>query len=196
MNTMNTMKLLPPPSISQLVLLGISLFSIIPGWNVGTTLNAAQAAPATHPLLALASPITKQQAIQQLALELANRDRAAAGLAPLQVDPLLSQAAQNHAKDMLRRNYFSHYSPDGEAPKDRLAAAGGTGYPAENIVMRYNSRFSRINIQLLEEFQNQWMHSAGHRRNLMNPSYVKFGYGFAIDPSSGKTFAVQMFTRS
>ncbi len=189
---MNTMKLLPPPA-AQWLFLGLSLFSMIPGWAIVPHLSAAQAANAPRQVLALKSPMTKQQAIQQLALQLANRDRTAAGLPPLQVDPILSRAAQNHAKDMLRRNYFSHYSPEGEAPKDRVAAVGGTGSPAENIVMRYNSRFNRINIQLLEEFQDQWMHSPGHRRNLMNPTYGKFGYGLAIDPTSGRTYAVQMF---
>jgi uncharacterized protein YkwD len=160
----------------------------------GTTINSvAQAAPVLRKSLALNSPMTMEQAIQQLALELANRDRAAVGLPPVQVDPLLSQIAQSHARDMLTRNYFSHYSPEGKTPEDRLVAGGGTGVPSENIVIGNNSRFRGINIRLLEGFQDQWMHSSLHRQNILNPNHRKFGYGFAIDPASKRVYAVQVF---
>lgn len=175
------------------ILFGISLFSMIPGWSIGNPLSVAQAAPAPRQQLAMSPQMTKEQAIQKLALDLVNRDRAAAGLPPVQVDPLLSKVAQDHANDMLSQKYFSHYSSNGKSPEDRLAAAGGTGNPSENIVMRYNTRFNYINIQQLEEFQAQWMNSTLHHRNLMNPKHQKFGYGLAIDRSSGKTFAVQLF---
>jgi uncharacterized protein YkwD len=182
------------PSLSRFLLLGLSLVSVFPAWSFGNASSIAQIAPASQQILTLAPPMDALQAVQQLALELVNRDRVAEGLPPMQVDSLLTRAAQNHAIDMLKRNYFNHYSPEGITPKDRLAAMGGIGSPAENIVMRYNSRFRHINIQILEEFQDQWMHSPDHRRNLMNPRNEKFGYGLAIDPTSGRTFAVQMFS--
>jgi uncharacterized protein YkwD len=192
------MKLLLRPYLSQFILLGLSLGSIIPCWSLIDVTNTAQAAPIPRRVATLASsasPMNAFQAVQQLALELVNRDRATEGLPPMQIDEQLAQAAQNHAEDMLRRNYFSHYSPEGQTPTDRLMAVGGTGYPSENIVMRESTRFRHINIQALEEFQDQWMHSPKHRHSLMNPNLEKFGYGFAIDPASGRTFAVQMFSR-
>lgn len=192
------MKPLLRPPLSQFVVLGLFLGSIIPCWSFINVVNAAQAAPMSRRVATLASsasPMNAFQAVQQLALELVNRDRAAEGLPPMQVDVQLAQAAQRHAEDMLRRNYFSHYSPEGQTPTDRLTAVGGTGFPSENIVMRESSRFRHINIQALEEFQDQWMHSPKHRHSLMNPRLEKFGYGLAIDPSSGRTFAVQMFSR-
>jgi uncharacterized protein YkwD len=191
-STSIAMKLVFSSYLSRPVFLGLSLGLMIPFWSFGAVSNIAQAAPAQ--VVTLAPPSNAIQAVQQLALELVNGDRAAGGLPPMQVDPLLSEAAQSHAEDMLRRNYFDHYSPEGRSPSDRLAAAGGSGFPAENIVMGEN-RFRVINIQLLENFQSRWMHSADHRRNLMNPYYERFGYGLAIDPSSGRALAVQMFTR-
>lgn len=189
------MSFVSPRSLSQFASLGLALVSIVPLWCVGGVLNAAQANPTSGQNVTLAPPMTALQAVQQLALELVNRDRAAEGLLPMEIDPLLSQAAQKHADDMLRRNYFSHYSPEGQSPSDRLAAAGRYGFPAENIVMGKNPWSRGINIQLLENFQERWMHSADHRRNLLNRNYEKFGYGLAIDSSSGRAFAVQMFSR-
>jgi uncharacterized protein YkwD len=192
------------PDLSRFLLIGLSLSSIIPSWSFIHAVKAAQAAPTPQQVLASqqvvtlassASPMNAFQAVQQLALELVNRDRAAEGLSPMQVDTQLAQAAQHHAEDMLKRNYFSHYSPEGHTPTDRLTAVGGTGFPSENIVMRERSRFRHINIQALEEFQDQWMHSPKHRHSLMNPRLEKFGYGLAIDPASGRTFAVQLFSR-
>jgi uncharacterized protein YkwD len=192
------MKPLLRPYLSRFVLLGLALGSVVPCWNLINVANAAQAAPAPRKVTVLASsasPMNAFQAVQQLALELVNRDRAAEGLPPMQIDEQLALAAQHHAEDMLRRNYFSHYSPEGQTPTDRLTAVGGSGFPSENIVMRESTRFRHINIQILEEFQDQWMHSPKHRHSLMNPNLEKFGYGLAIDPASGRTFAVQMFSR-
>jgi uncharacterized protein YkwD len=183
-------------SLSRLVLLSSVAFgSMLPFSGFGQTINSAWAAPQERRPLAFAPQRTVAQDVQQFALDLANRDRAAEGLVPMSVDPLLSQAAQYHAEDMLRRNYFDHYSPEGESPSDRLAAAGRQGYPAENIGMAQDLRSRRIQARTLENLQNRWMHSAGHRRNLMNPNYERFGYGLAIDPATGRVFAVQMFSR-
>jgi uncharacterized protein YkwD len=192
------MKSLLRPYLSRLILFGLSLSSVIPCGSFINLVGTAQAAPAPRQVATLASsalPMNAFRAVQQLALELVNRDRAAERLPPMQIDEQLAQAAQSHAEDMLRRNYFSHYSPEGQTPTDRLTVVGGSGFPSENIVMRESTRFRHVNIQILEEFQDQWMHSPKHRHSLMNPNLEKFGYGLAIDPNSGRTFAVQMFSR-
>jgi uncharacterized protein YkwD len=127
---------------------------------------------------------------QQIALDLANRDRVQNGLSPLQADTLLTQAAQLHAEDMLRRNYFSHHSPEGKSPSDRFADVGGRQGAAENIVMIQGS--SGLEPDRLVYFEEQWMKSTGHRENLLNSKYARFGYGVAS--SGGRIFAVQLFT--
>src|SRR5438552_4954094 len=43
---------------------------------------------------------------------------------PLAFDPVLIQAARDHSQDMSVRNYFSHYTPEGLDPGQRLANAG------------------------------------------------------------------------
>jgi uncharacterized protein YkwD len=189
------MRTVCPLSFPRLALLSLSLISILPFFISDKISDAAWAAPRGPESIAFAPKRLNLQVVQQFALELANRDRATDGLPPMEVDLELSRAAQRHADDMLRRNYFDHYSPEGESPSDRLTAAGGRGFPAENIAMTENPRERRLKAQLLETFQQQWMQSASHRRNLMNPNYERFGYGLAIDSESGRAFAVQMFTR-
>jgi uncharacterized protein YkwD len=188
------MRTTPHLSALRLVLLTLAFGLITPGWNTPQIIKSADAATVRQAPTALSSHPDLQN-IQRLALILANGDRVTDGLPPMSIDPVLSQAAQYHAEDMLRRNYFSHYSLEGESPADRLAAAGRQGFPAENIAMTEDRRIRRVQPQTIETFQHQWMNSAGHRRNLMNPNYVRFGYGFAIDLSSGRVFAVQMFSR-
>jgi uncharacterized protein YkwD len=188
------MRITPHVSALRLVLLTLAFGLITPGWSTPQIIKNADAAPVRQALNPLKSHPDLQN-IQRLALILANGDRVTDGLPPMSIDPVLTQAAQYHAEDMLRRNYFSHYSPEGESPADRLAAAGRQGFPAENIAMTEDHRIRRVQPQTIETFQHQWMNSTGHRRNLMNPNYVRFGYGFAIDPGSGRVFAVQMFSR-
>ncbi|XFA73997.1 CAP domain-containing protein [Thermosynechococcaceae cyanobacterium Okahandja] len=129
-----------------------------------------------------------------MALRLVNRDRRLNGLPPLVEDTLLSQAAQLHAQDMLTRNYYAHVTPEGKTPTDRFAQLGGRGGVGENIVQLTGSIGITLNYKLIEQFQKSWMYSQGHRENLLNPEYTRFGYGIVADPSTGRAYAVQNFS--
>ena len=131
--------------------------------------------------------------LRQFALSLVNRDRQLNGLSPLVEDPLLSQAAQEHSQDMLARNYFAHFTPEGKTPTDRFAQIGGKGGAGENIAKQTGSLGISLNYGLLERLQKGWMYSTGHRQNLLKPDYVRFGYGIVVDPLSGQAYAAQEF---
>lgn len=132
--------------------------------------------------------------LRQTALDLANQDRSRRGFAPLRPDTLLTQAAQRHAEDMLRRNYFGHYSPEGRTPSDRFAAVGGRNGAAENIFMLRGSSLGNapIGANRLAFFEQGWMRSPGHRQNLLDRRYGRFGFGLAV--SGDRMYAVQLFT--
>src|SRR5919202_391474 len=67
-------------------------------------------------------------------LQLVNKERQAAGLAPLTRAPELDQAAQQYAQYMGTARFFDHTGPDGSTPPTRIAAAGYHGYTwGENI---------------------------------------------------------------
>jgi uncharacterized protein YkwD len=97
---------------------------------------------------------------------------------------------------MLRRNFFGHYNPRGQSPSDRLIAIGGSGQVAENIGYTYlQSSRQRIDGQLLTNFEQRWMNSEPHRKNLLNSRYTRFGYGIAVSPRGDRVYAVQTFAR-
>jgi uncharacterized protein YkwD len=132
--------------------------------------------------------------LRQMALTLANQDRMQYGLPKLRSDSLLSRAAQMHAEDMLRRNYFSHYSPEGRSPSDRFSAVGGRNGAAENLLALRDSSLRRSNLSFnrLAFFERGWMGSPGHRQNLLDRRYGRFGYGVAV--SGDRLYAVQLFS--
>jgi uncharacterized protein YkwD len=152
-------------------------------WKIGQPLATAWNA---HHLRSLSEART-------FALQLVNRDRRVNGLPALVEDPLLSEAAQRHAQDMLNRHYFDHVTPEGKTPRDRFIAVGGNSRVGvgENI-RRRSTESPGLTYQILEESQRGWMYSNGHRENLLRPEYTKFGYGIVVG-AVGRTYAVQMF---
>ncbi len=132
--------------------------------------------------------------LRQMALKLANQDRVRYGLPQFRADSLLSKAAQMHAEDMLRRNYFSHYSPEGRSPSDRFAAVGGRSNAAENLLSLKDSSLvgTELSFSKLAFFERGWMGSPSHRQVLLDRRYGRFGFGVAV--SGDRLYAVQLFT--
>ncbi|MFO0558857.1 MAG: CAP domain-containing protein [Polyangiales bacterium] len=91
--------------------------------------------------------------------------------APLVMNEQLRAAARAHSLDMGTRNFFDHNTPEGTTPFQRIAAAGYTGSPqGENIAAGNDTA---------EATMMQWMNSAGHCRNIMNPEFRSIGVGYA-----------------
>ncbi|GLW48955.1 hypothetical protein Stsp02_46160 [Streptomyces sp. NBRC 14336] len=110
-------------------------------------------------------------------VDLTNRERAGAGLRPLQADPALTAAAQAHSADMVARSFYSHTSPEGSQPWDRAAAAGARRRSiGENIACGQRSP---------AEVVRGWMNSPGHRANILKPGFTHIGIGFAGGGPSG-----------
>jgi uncharacterized protein YkwD len=140
---------------------------------------------------AAATRAETREELRRFALELVNNSRAEHGVPPLRLAPELSQAAQAHAEDMLRRNYFAHESPEGGTAMDRYRAAGGSPgkLVAENIAQCRNCAPGR---KLVEGFHSGWMKSPGHRANILAPGVDRFGFDIAAagqDVTAVQTFA-------
>jgi uncharacterized protein YkwD len=100
---------------------------------------------------------------------LTNAHRAQIGCGALRWDGATARVAQTHVDDMVRRDYFSHTTPEGRSPFDRLRAAGITYLAAaENIAFGYPTA---------ESVLQGWLNSDGHRRNLENCRYSAHGVG-------------------
>lgn len=133
-----------------------------------------------------ASPLTADGLARTAAdvVALTNRERAAAGLRPLAVDPHLTTAAQAHCADMAARRFYSHTSPEGGEPWDRAAAAGSSRRTiGENIACGQRSA---------AEVVEGWMNSPGHRANILKPAFTHIGAGYAGGGPAG-TYWTQLF---
>ena len=116
--------------------------------------------------------------------ELVNRERAAQNVAPLQWDNHLFKAARQHALLMLNLNQLEHQLPDELGLEARLAEAGARfAVIAENIAIGQNP----------ETIHDGWMHSTGHRKNILDPRMTSVGIAVVNGP--GGLYAVQDFSR-
>lgn len=101
-------------------------------------------------------------------IDLVNKDRAEHGLSPLIRDEELTKVARQHSGDMFVRGYFSHVTPDGKDPFDRMKANDIHFMTAgENIALA----------QTISIGQYGFMHSPGHRANILNPAFGHIGIG-------------------
>jgi uncharacterized protein YkwD len=107
---------------------------------------------------------------------LLNQHRAAAGLTVLVEDPALQAAAQAHADDMGRRDFYAHRDPDGVTPDQRIRRAGFNGQATgENIHWGVGLNASPAHIV------DGWMASPGHRANILRASFSRVGTGIGYD---------------
>ncbi|MEV8593667.1 CAP domain-containing protein [Streptomyces sp. NPDC052012] len=133
-----------------------------------------------------ASPLTPDGLARTVAdvLDLTNRERVRAGLAPLASDSRLAAAAQGHSADMAVRDFYSHTAPDGSRPWDRAAAAGSTRRTVgENIACGQRTA---------AEVVQGWMNSPGHRANILKSDFTHLGVGLAGGGRAG-TYWTQLF---
>lgn len=96
-------------------------------------------------------------------------------LAPLIWSPLARQSAVAHCKDMIKKDYYSHISPDGRYPSDRMKKVGIHAQVwGENLSANYVDGVTS-NISLYN--------SEMHRMNMLNSNFSHLGVGGA---SGGK----------
>ncbi|MEM1117199.1 MAG: CAP domain-containing protein [Bacteroidota bacterium] len=135
-----------------------------------------------------------------------NHARSRASRRTLAWDRDLAAVARAHSRDMARRGYFDHVSPDGRDPQDRARRGGvtcriasgrrrvRTGI-AENLYMmtRYASAWERrlargrevrydwmTADEIAERTVQSWLESRGHRRNLLDRDARAHGIGVAV----------------
>jgi uncharacterized protein YkwD len=119
-------------------------------------------------------------------VQLTNAERVNAGLAPLRVSAQLMQAAQIQANQMASLGRLEHELSGAKypTPPDRLAAVGYRWQTyGENIAMGQPTASAVL---------DSWMHSSGHRANILNSRYQEIGVGYARD-SAGRPYYVQVF---
>lgn len=105
-------------------------------------------------------------------VELVNKERAAAGVAPLSYNASLQPAADVRVKEIVE--LFSHTRPDGTACFTAIKEIGiRYSYAGENIAVGQRSA---------EEVMEAWMNSEGHRKNILDSNFTQIAVGY--DPAT------------
>lgn len=131
-----------------------------------------------------AAPDVTEQYIQKV-LELVNVERKSEGLSELQLDSTLCQAAEVRAKEI--SVLFKHTRPDGTQ--------------CFSILEEYDYRYMAVGENIAagqatpEEVVDSWMHSEGHRANILSSSFSRIGIGYyALSNDIYGHYWVQMFS--
>lgn len=121
---------------------------------------------------------------------LSNAEREKNGLIALSENPLLQQAAEAKAADMLASDYWAHYSPSGKSPWGFITGAGYKYvYAGENLARDFDDA---------NEVVGAWMNSTSHRANLLDRNFREIGVAVVDGELGGREgiLVVQMFGSS
>lgn len=117
-------------------------------------------------------------------LLLINKERTARGLDELVLDDKLTKVGEAHSRDMFARGYFSHNTPEGKTPFDRMDEANIRYLIAgENLALA----------PTVDDAFTGLMNSPGHKANMLSSDFGKVGIGVIDGGKYGLMFA-QEFT--
>lgn len=112
-------------------------------------------------------------------ITLVNQERKKIGASELSPDVSLRGVARAHCQDMFARGYFSHYTPEGRSPFDRMAQSDiEFSYAGENLALAPNVVLAMKGL----------MNSPGHRANILSVNFGKIGVGVIDGGVYGQMF--------
>jgi uncharacterized protein YkwD len=150
-----------------------------------TALSAALlAAFQALPVSAQAMPVgdrahvrPRSNAWEARVLQLTNDRRQAHGVKPLKAAKCPDHFAETWTRHMARTHDFEHQDPG------PMLACPHTRTAGENIAYGYETPRALV---------SGWMHSEGHRENILNPAFHRIGVAGWRD-TDGRTYATQDF---
>jgi uncharacterized protein YkwD len=155
--------------------------SVSPSPSTSTVPSAPSTAPSNTPPQ---TPI--QEELKNYALSLINSDRQSNGL--LNVTLSSVNSGQQHADDMLKNGYFSHWDTNGYKPYMRYTLAGGKGAVDENDAWEYEyGNIFGIDVKAtLKDLEWQMINNDsssnwGHRDNILDTLHNRVSIGIAYD---------------
>jgi hypothetical protein len=126
-------------------------------------------------------PLVREKLLTQV-----NAERAHNGLRQLQLDELASKVANEHALDMVQRDFLSHWGSDGRKPYHRYSFAGGIDAVQENVSSAHNIQsvtpagvardLHEMHLSMISEVPPK----DGHRKTILSPQLTHVGFGIAM----------------
>jgi uncharacterized protein YkwD len=157
------------------------------GGAINETINFLTVEPKSNEIISLnfkAKYVLSDPQSEKYMFALVNKERTSRGLKGLIFDDSLRDVGRSHCEDMFKRGYFSHYTPEGLSPFDRMDQAGIVYIAAgENIALAPNTDISMQGL----------MNSPGHKANILSISFGKVGIGVIDGGIYGEMFC-QEFT--
>ena len=157
------------------------------GGAVNDTLSFLTVEPKTNQKVDLHFTVknaTVDKNAEQQMFQLVNKERTVRGIDPLSFSEGLASVGRNHCKDMFARGYFSHYTPEGFSPFDRMLSVSiNFNYAGENLALTPNVALA----------MNGLMQSPGHKANILSINFKKIGIGVIDGGVYGQIFC-QEFT--
>ncbi len=125
--------------------------------------------------------ISDEETLKDAIIRAVNRERSVLELPALTYNANLTSSAQQYAEDMESRDFFSHTSPEGEGPQQRIEHAGYATLSSETCNCRgYYASFGE-NLakgqQTVDDVMEDWMHSPDHRKNILSTLFTEIGIG-------------------
>ncbi|WP_276088787.1 CAP domain-containing protein [Pedobacter sp. JY14-1] len=103
-------------------------------------------------------------------------------------DEALSWVARQHAKDMNKRNYAAHNSPEGKTPKDRISQMYPRRSMGENLSFGFATGLGNVCMLLLDKN----VPDLGHRKMILDTSYGVNFVGVSIQPHKSYRYCAVM----
>jgi uncharacterized protein YkwD len=157
------------------------------GGALNETINFLTVEPKSNEVVDLHFKVTTGEVdvkAEQEMFKMVNTERIKNGVPAVFFDNKLRDVARAHSRDMFARGYFSHYTPEGLSPFDRMNK-GDIKYlsAGENLALAPSTDLAMQGL----------MNSPGHRANILNPSFRTIGIGVIDGGIYGKMYS-QEFT--
>lgn len=183
---------------------------------LSSCLTSSPAPPPERPESA-PQPDVQEAEVERRVHDAADAARRAQRLRPYRWRNDLARAARDHSRDMIRRGYFAHVTPDGATPTDRATVTGvrcrtqtSSGDLLEGVSENlfrswlysgyqtwtqdgssWRTYDWRTTEDLARETVDGWLASPGHREALLDPDSQAHGVGVAIGPD-GEVMVTQV----
>jgi uncharacterized protein YkwD len=139
--------------------------------------------------VASAAPLTTGPDAAQAVIVRINLERSEAGVSALVEQDELALAARRHARDMVRRHYFSHTTLGGRSMVDRLLTVGYLGPAVGRWSVGEVLAWGTGPLSTPAAAVAAWMRSPVHRRTLLSAAYREVGVGVQPGTPTGRASA-------
>lgn len=154
--------------------------------------NASYSNPASRPASVDASvggtSLAAVRGLERDTFEKVNDKRVSSGLTSLKWSEKAAEVARLHSVNMAEKDFFSHRGADGLMVDQRADKARLFNWTAIGENIAFMQGYPKPGEMAIE----QWLLSASHRNNLLNPRWTQTAIGIAVT-KDGKYYFTQVF---